>query len=108
MKSRVSIILALLVVFSVGIAEPLHAHERSMIQTEECSVAGRSNPSESETGPGETGETLGDPDGWLGGQNLRPAPPIASGMSFESPEDHEITLGSLYYWFLMYIGLYQR
>lgn len=107
MKSRASIILALLVVFSVGLAGPLHASERSWVQTEQLSITGKESPATtSESGPGDTGETQGDPDGWLGGQNLRPTPPITTSMGLESPESREtISFESLFTWFLMFIGL---
>lgn len=106
MKSRVSIIMALLVVFSVGLAEPLHAAERGWVQTEQLSITGKEKTSSStESGPGDTGETLGDPDGWLGGQNLRPTPPIANGLEFDDPDSPEYTYQSLFSWFLMFIGL---
>ena len=80
MKSRMTIIMALLLVFSAGLAEPLHAAQRDALQTMELddSVLKINCPSTDDSGPGETGDTLGDPDGWLGGQNFRPAPPITT------------------------------
>ena len=80
MKSRMTIIMALLLVFSAGLAEPLHAAPRESLQSMELDdpVKKSTCPSVDETGPGETGETLGDPDGWLGGQNFRPSPPITT------------------------------
>ena len=106
MKSRVSILLALLVVFSVGLAEPLHASERDWVQTEQLSVDGKDRPSSSDTGPGDTGETQGDPDGWLGGQNLRPTPPVVSGLEYDDGASREMTaMESLFLWFLMFLGL---
>jgi len=77
MKSRMILIMALLWVFSAGLVQPLHAAECVVVQTEEMDLASRGGTGSTvDEGPGETGETQGDPDGWLGGQNLRPLPPI--------------------------------
>ena len=105
MKSRVSIILALLVIFSAGLADPLHAAERESILSGQLAFSGKEQPSSSDSGPGETEETLGDPDGWLGGQNFRPAPPNATGMVIDTTESPEWTVGRLFSWFLMIIGI---
>jgi hypothetical protein len=105
MKSRVSIILALLVIFSAGLADPLHATERESILPAQMDDSGTEQLSFAETGPGETGETLGDPDGWLGGQNYRPLPPITEGMEIDTTESPDWSLESLLFWFLMIIGM---
>jgi hypothetical protein len=105
MKSRVSITLALLVIFSTGLAVPLHAAEWDSILSGQIDVSGKEQLGSTETGPGETGETLGDPDGWLGGQNYRPLPPITSGMEVVTTESPDWSLGSLFFWFLMIIGM---
>lgn len=105
MKSRVSIILALLVIFSTGLAGPLHAAERDSILSGQLDISGREQPSSTDSGPGETGDTLGDPDGWLGGQNLRPLPPISSGIKIETTESPARGLERLLFWFLMIIGM---
>lgn len=105
MKSRVSIILALLVIFSTGLTEPLHAAERDSNLSGQLDVSGREQPAPSDTGPGETGDTLGDPDGWLGGQNLRPAPPSTSGINIDTTESPDWSLERLLFWFLMIIGM---
>ncbi len=105
MKSRVSIILALVVIFSAGLAEPLQAAERDSILFGQWDLTGRETLSSPDSGPGETGETLGDPDGWLGGQNLRPLPPMTSGMRIDTTESPEWGLERLLFWFLMIIGM---
>lgn len=106
MKSRVSIILALLVVFSVGLAEPLHASELDWVRTGQLAVDGKGRTSSSDTGPGDTGETQGDPDGWLGGQNLRPTPPVVSDLESDDGDSPEMTaMQNLYFWFLVFLGL---
>jgi hypothetical protein len=103
MKSRVSIILALLLVFSTGLMEPLHAAERATTQTsgsdrEFCGppVGGGDH--------GDTGETQGDPDGWLGGQNLRPAPPLVNDLEAapQSPDRFWAVLIALIQVFLIF------
>ena len=80
MMSRLTIILALLLVFSTGLAEPLYAAQRDTLQSMELDDSAMKIicPSADDSGPGETGDTLGDPDGWLGGQNFRPSPPITT------------------------------
>ena len=106
MKSRVSIILALLLVLSAGLMEPLHAAERATTQT----LGSEQSPREF-FGPrgdggdrGDTGETHGDPDGWLGGQNLRPAPPVANDLEAapQSPDGFLATLIALMQFFLIF------
>ena len=79
MKSRMIMVMALLLVFSAGLVQPLHAAEFVGVKTMELDqpTKGPHAPS-SQDGPGETGETQGDPDGWLGGQNFRPSPPLSS------------------------------
>ena len=80
MKSRMIMVMALLLVFSAGLVQPLHAAERVVVQSEQLDLSLRGiDISSTNDGPGETGETQGDPDGWLGGQNLRPTPPPTTG-----------------------------
>jgi hypothetical protein len=84
MKSRMIMVMALLLVFSAGLAQPLHAAERVVIQTQELDCPARGGHDSLLTGgSGETGETQGDPDGWLGGQNFRPTPPLSDGDDLE-------------------------
>jgi len=80
MKSQVRIVLALLLVFSAGLVQPCLAVDHVEFQCPELDLTVRvsGNTTTSDEGPGETGEILGDPDGWLGGQNFRPTPPISS------------------------------
>jgi hypothetical protein len=79
MKSRMIMLMALLLVFSAGLVQPLHAAECVGIQTLELDQPAKGpRDTSSQDGPGDTGETLGDPDGWLGGQNFRPSPPMTS------------------------------
>jgi hypothetical protein len=80
MKSRMTIILALLLVLSAGLAEPSHAAQSDVLQSMQLDDSARkiTCPLADDSGPGETGDTLGDPDGWLGGQNFRPSPPITT------------------------------
>ena len=86
MKSRMIMVMALLLVFSAGLVQPLHAAECVVVQTQELDLAVRGlEGSSTDDGPGETGETQGDPDGWLGGQNLRPSPPITSDGLAQAP-----------------------
>jgi len=86
MKSRVIMVMALLLVFSAGLVQPLYAAECVVVQTQELDLAVRGIESSSTAnGPGETGETQGDPDGWLGGQNFRPSPPISSDDLAQAP-----------------------
>jgi hypothetical protein len=53
---------------------------------------------------GDTGETQGDPDGWLGGQNLRPAPPVVNGLEAapQSPDGFWAALIALIQVFLIF------
>jgi hypothetical protein len=108
MKSHVSIIMALLVIFSAGLAEPLHAAERNSIFSVQLDDSAREQPSLSNTGPGDTEEALGDPDGWLGGQNYRPVtsdPLGTDSMEVEISESPSWTIGKILLWFLMIIGM---
>lgn len=83
MKSRMTVIMALLLAFSAGLVQPSLAADRVGIQCQELDLtaSGPENPTTSDTQPGDTGETLGDPDGWLGGQNFRPTPPLTGDMT---------------------------
>ena len=86
MKSRMMMIMALLLVFSAGLVQPVHAAERVVVHTPELDVPAKGfHGSQNGNGPGETGETQGDPDGWLGGQNFRPTPPISSDNLAQGP-----------------------
>ena len=96
MKSRVTIVLALLLVFSAGLVEPLHAAQRDVLQTMELDDSAKVvSPSVDDCGPGDTGETQGDPDGWLGGQNLRPSPPIIADDLKQDPQSPRGFIASL-------------
>ena len=105
MKSQVRIVLALLLVLSSGLAVPSFAGDADAIPSSELvrPVKGSNDTIKSAD---DTGETNGDPDGWLGGQNLRPVPPVESG----SDEEDGLMSGgsladSLLSFFLMFIGV---
>ena len=86
MKSRMIMVMALLLVFSAGLVQPLHAAECVVVQSEDLDLSVRAiQGCSTDDGPGDTGETLGDPDGWLGGQNFRPPPPLSSDDLTQAP-----------------------
>lgn len=107
MKSQVRIVLALLLVFSAGLAAPSFAGAANATRSSElvCPASVRAaDQAVTSRGPGDIAETDGDPDGWLGGQNLRPTPPIESG----SDEESLLGVGPLnnfLYFILIFIGL---
>ena len=98
MKSRMIMVMALLLVFSAGLVQPLHAAECVVVQTHELDLAvrGLEGPG-TDDGPGDSGETQGDPDGWLGGQNFRPSPPISSDDLAQAPSGTGGILATFYY-----------
>lgn len=97
MRSRITAIMALLLVFSAGLVQPCLAVDHVEFQCPELDLTVRvsGNTTTSDEGPGETGETLGDPDGWLGGQNFRPTPPISSDMT-QAPQGAGGFVATLY------------
>lgn len=102
MKSQVRIVLALLVVFSAGLIATSHAGESEAARTSELDIPVK--VIDSGNGPADVVETDGDPDGWLGGQNLRPLPPINSG-SAGTDSSGAPMMQSLLTFFLMFIGI---
>ncbi|RKZ05606.1 hypothetical protein DRQ53_02675 [bacterium] len=104
MKSQFSIILALLVLCSVGFVAPADAGDDDAFRTFQVELTGQVIAPRDSSPAGGAEETDGDPDGWLGGQNVRPAPPIikGEGLGFDPGGGLFERFFAL---FLMYIGI---